>query len=69
MGKKVTVVKETETVRNTRFRDDTNHHEMSRREFVNQIKRGKYDRYYTREINGIETPVSKPDKSKKNNLG
>ena len=45
---------------------------MSRRTFVSKIKTGQnnYDQlYYVRKQNGIETPVSKPDGDKSNNLG
>lgn len=69
MAKNVKVIKENDNGRNIRFKDQKTKGEMSRSEFVSEIKRGKYDEYYTRKINGIETPVSKPDKSKKNNLG
>ena len=30
---------------------------------------GNYEHYHVREINGIKTPVSNPDKSTNNNLG
>ena len=42
---------------------------MSRKEFVKEIKNGSYKNYHVRTINGIETPVSNPDKSALNNLG
>lgn len=41
---------------------------MTRKEFVEEIKAGKYDNYHVRNINGIDTPCSNPDKSKNNNL-
>lgn len=39
--------------------------DMSRQKFVKEIKNGDYPKT----INGIETPVSNPDKSILNNLG
>ncbi|EEI83543.1 hypothetical protein HMPREF0077_0425 [Anaerococcus tetradius ATCC 35098] len=41
---------------------------MTRQDFVRSIKAGNYENYHVRLINGIETPVSNPDKSKNNNL-
>lgn len=44
---------------------------MTRDEFVKRIKNPNsvyHKDYYVRNINGIETPVSKPDKSTYNNL-
>ena len=69
---KVIAIGETETGRNIMFQDIDNHHMMSRQEFVNRIKNPNsvYNNfYYVRKINGIDTPVSKPDGNKKNNLG
>lgn len=69
MAKRITVVQESETGRNERFRDNHSHSEMTRNQFVREIERGNYDNYHVREINGVKTPVSNPDKSEKNNLG
>jgi hypothetical protein len=41
---------------------------MSREEFVREIEKGKYSDYHVRDINGVPTPVSNPDKSEQNNL-
>lgn len=41
---------------------------MTRTEFVKEIKKGNYKGYTVKNINGKATPVSKPDKSKNNNL-
>jgi len=65
MGK-VKVTKESETGRNTWFKDGNT--EMTRAEFVKKIEAGKYDEYYVRKINGVKTPVSNPDKNSENNL-
>lgn len=67
---RVEVIKESETGRNEKFRDNKTGKKMSRQKFVSDIKKGVYDEdYYVRKQNGIETPVSKPDGTKKNNLG
>lgn len=69
---KVIVIGKTESGRNNMFQDIDNHHIMSRQELVDRIKNPNsvYNNfYYVRKINGIDTPVSKPDGNKKNNLG
>lgn len=69
MAKTVKVTKESVTGRNQRFHDSKNGKDMSRSEFVRQIKAGNYSDYHVRTINGKETPVSNPDRRKGNNLG
>lgn len=69
MKKRVSVLRETETGRNEKFRDNVNKIEMTRNQFVREIEKGKYDDYHIRTINNIKTPASNPDKSKNNNLG
>lgn len=59
---KVKVTKQSSTGRNEKF-------EISRADLVKQIKAGLLPGYHIRVINDIETPVSNPDKNKKNNLG
>ena len=67
---RVKVIKESSTGRNERFLDTLTNQEMTRNQFVKAIDKGVFgDEYYHREINGVETPVSKPDGIKKNNLG
>jgi hypothetical protein len=67
---KVEVIKESITGRNERFRDTRTGQEMTRNQFVKAIDKGTYGNdYYHRKINGMETPVSKPDGNPKNNLG
>ena len=63
MPKRVEVTNESETGRNTRFHDNRTGADMTRAQFVREIERGHYDRYHVREINGVKTPVSNPDKS------
>ena len=59
MRKRITVTSETSTGRNERFHDNFTGTDMTRSQFVNQIKQG----------NGVPTPVSNPDKTRNNNLG
>ncbi len=67
--KRITVTNETNTGRNTNFRDNYTGKNMTRNQFVNEINNGNYENYHIRTINGVETPVSNPDKSRNNNLG
>lgn len=69
MAKRISVTKESSSGQNIQFRDNYNHTTMTRSEFVKQIKSGNYDNYHIRKINGVDTPVSNPDKSSNNNLG
>lgn len=69
MAKKVVTIKESETGRNQVFKDTATNRQMSRSEFVSKINQNKYPDYHIRNINGVPTPVSNPDKSKGNNLG
>jgi len=66
--KRVSVTNQDENGRNTSFHDNFNGADMSRDEFVSQIKNGNYEHYHVRNINGVDTPVSNPDKSQNNNL-
>jgi hypothetical protein len=67
MSKKVTVTRESETGRNERFQIGSR--EVSRAQFVREIKDGEHPDYHVRNINGIDTPVSNPDGKERNNLG
>lgn len=67
--KRVSVIDESASGRNQRFRDNYGGNEMSRAEFVREIKQGNYPRYHVRDVNGVPTPVSNPDSSENNNLG
>lgn len=69
MKKKVVVVQESSTGRNNRFYDPARKKELSRADFVKEIKIGNYPDYHIRKINGIETPCSNPDNQSNNNLG
>lgn len=69
MRKRITVLNESKTGRNERFRDNVSGVEMTRNQFVKEIEKGNYDNYHIRIINDIKTPVSNPDKSENNNLG
>ena len=69
MPKRVTVTRESESGRNQRFRNNYTGREMSREEFIRQIRQGNYPNYHERNINGVPTPASNPDNSENNNLG
>ncbi len=69
MAKRISVTNENITGRNLTFHDNYKDKNMTRREFVKEIKSGNYKNYHIRNINGIETPVSNPDESTSNNLG
>ncbi|EGR4674653.1 hypothetical protein BS015_RS19570 [Vibrio parahaemolyticus] len=70
MGRKrVTTTQESNSGRNTKFRDNYTGESLTRSQFVKKIESGEYSKYHVREINGVKTPVSNPDPSKDNNLG
>lgn len=68
MRKRITVIKEDDKGRNIIFRDNLYGKDLSKEKFVKEIKQGIYKDYHIRTINKVETPVSNPDKSEKNNL-
>lgn len=67
--KRVSVIRQSKTGRNVSFRDNYSKKNMTRSQFVSQIKSGNYPNFHVRNINGVPTPVSNPDGSKHNNLG
>jgi hypothetical protein len=70
MGRKrINVTSENQTGRNQTFHDNYTNNDMTRDQFVKKIEHGNYDNYHVREINGVKTPVSNPDKGIDNNLG
>lgn len=69
MNKRVSVTAESFSGRNLKFHDNATNRNMNRKQFVRSIELGKYDGYHVRNINGIDTPCSNPDKSTRNNLG
>lgn len=68
MPKRISVTQESSTGRNERFHDNYTGANMTRNQFVRQIQQGNYDNYHVRNINGVPTPVSNPDRSQRNNL-
>ena len=66
---RVSVTSEAPSGRNQTFHDNRTGRNMNRQQFVRSIEIGNYEHYHVREINGIKTPVSNPDKSTNNNLG
>lgn len=68
MAKKdVKVTRESPTGRNERFETKPGR-EISRTEFVKEIKQGKHPGYHVANIHGKPTPRSNPDGSEGNNL-
>lgn len=67
--KRVSVTSSTTTGRNQNFHDNYTGKNMTRNQFVREIKNGNYENYHVRNINGLDTPVSNPDNSSNNNLG
>jgi len=66
---RVKTIKENDTGRNIRFQDIASKKEMTDKGFVRAIKKGDYDGYHIRKINGIDTPVSNPNGRESDNLG
>lgn len=66
---RVSVNTESKTGRNLTFHDNVTGRNMNSAQFCRSIELGNYPDYHVRNINGIKTPVSNPDKSKNNNLG
>ncbi|MBT3235097.1 MAG: hypothetical protein HN353_04035 [Bdellovibrionales bacterium] len=67
-SKPVIVLKEGEKGRNEVFFDLIKNIMLSREEFVASIESGDYPAYSVKIINGLPTPVSKPDGRETNNL-
>ncbi len=68
MAKSVRVTSESESGRNQKFHDHKTGKNMTRAEFVQEIKKGNFSDYHVRKINGLATPVSNPDRKEGNNL-
>lgn len=66
-NKKITVVTESQSGRNETFKVGNGY--LGRERLVQSIQNGNHPDYHVRKINGIDTPVSNPDKSSRNNLG
>jgi hypothetical protein len=67
-SKPIIVLKEGEKGRNEVFFDLIKNIMLSREEFIASIKSGNYPAYSVKLINGLPTPVSKPDGRVTNNL-
>ena len=68
-NKPVIVLQESETGRNELFGDLSNGNVFDRESFVASIESGEYPGYTVASIDGLETPMSKPDGVTSNNLG
>lgn len=60
--------KENKNGRNTHFLDTKANIIKTRKQIVDEIKKGLHSKYYIRKINGVDTPVAKPNGKKKDNL-
>lgn len=69
MPKRIKVTRESESGRNETFHDNFTGADMTRSQFVKEIRQGNYENYHIRNINGVATPVSNPDPKRNNNLG
>lgn len=69
MPKRITTTEQSKTGRNLKFHDNFKNKNMTDKQFIEAIKKGKYPRYTVKKIHGKKTAVSKPDKSVNNNLG
>lgn len=65
---RVKTIKENETGRNVRFQDTKTKKEMTDKGFVRAIKKGEYEGYHIRNINGIDTPAANPNGDTSDNL-
>ena len=65
---RVRVTSESESGRNQTFADTWTGEQMTRAQFVREIKAGNYPGYHVRVIHGVKTPVSNPDEKPENNL-
>ncbi len=68
MAKSVVVTSESDSGRNQKFHDSKTGKDMTRTQFVQEIKRGNFSDYHVRNVNGLPTPVSNPDRKESNNL-
>jgi len=68
-NKPVIVLKESETGQNELFGDLSNGNIFDRESFVASIESGEYPGYTVASIDGLATPMSKPDGIPSNNLG
>lgn len=66
---RISVMEESKTGRNLKFRDNYRNRIMNLRQFVTEIEAGNYNNFHIRKLNGVKTPVSNPDKTSRNNLG
>ncbi len=66
---RVVVVREDQHMRNVEFVDTVTGRLMTRAEFVDAIHAGEYRDYLVRNINGVPTPVSRPNETTADNLG
>jgi hypothetical protein len=69
LSRPIIAVSETETGRNETYYDILKRRYMSREELLASIRDGSYPGYSIKVIRGIDTPVSKRDRKRINNIG
>ena len=69
LNKPIIVLKENKTGRNELFCNLSNGDVFDRENFVNAIENGVFPGYTVASIEGLATPISKPDGVESNNLG
>lgn len=69
MSKPIIALTESETGRNETYYDLLRREVMTREELVTLIRAGKYPDYSVKQTRGVETPVSKRDGKRINNIG
>lgn len=70
MGK-IKMIKETKTGKNILFENTGNHHKMTLNQFISKIESGNSvysNEYYIKNDCSGKTPVSRPNKTTKDNL-
>lgn len=68
MTPRIIVTDESDSGRNLYSHDNSTNQDMTRAQFIKEIKQGNYDGYHIRHINGLDIPVSNPDGKESNNL-
>lgn len=69
MNRPIKVTRESDSGRNQRFLDPNKGEEMTRPQFVKEIEKGNYPDYHVRDVRGLKTPCSNPNRSDRDNLG
>jgi hypothetical protein len=69
MAGRLKVTGEDASGRNVSFQDTATGQRFTRAQLVKAIEAGRYPDYHVRKVHGVKTPVSNPDRTRRNNLG